>query len=94
MAVVSAHGMATPFDPDGEPYAVFGNRVPALRGFRLTYPGGEDHQIVLMGVLPGGASRISEAGYRPTFPMVGSTCICKMPILRKMSLATTSPIRS
>jgi hypothetical protein len=54
MAVVSAKGTAEPFDADGEPYAVFGSRVPALRSFRLTYPSGRDREIVLIQVLVGG----------------------------------------
>jgi hypothetical protein len=36
MAVVAAQGIAEPFDANGELYAMFGSRVPALRGFRLT----------------------------------------------------------
>jgi hypothetical protein len=54
MAVVSAQGIAEPFDADGESYAAFGNRIPALRGFRLTYPSGRDREIVLIQVLAGG----------------------------------------
>ncbi|RWB93103.1 MULTISPECIES: hypothetical protein [unclassified Mesorhizobium] len=54
MAIVSAQGTAEPFDADGEPYAVFGSRVPALRSFRLTYPAGRDRELVLIQVLAGG----------------------------------------
>jgi hypothetical protein len=57
MAVVSAHDIAKPFDPDGQPYAVFGNRVPALRGFRLTYDDGGDREVATLGVLAGGMSQ-------------------------------------
>ena len=56
MAVVTAQGIARPFDQDGEPYPVFGSRLPALRSFRLTYPAPNDHQIALMQVLVGGSS--------------------------------------
>lgn len=63
MAFVSAQGIATPIpeddepDEDGEPYAAFGNRVPALRGFRLTFPSGRDREIVLIQVLAGGTAQ-------------------------------------
>lgn len=56
MAVVTAQGIAEPFDPDGEPYPVFGTRVPALHSFRLTYPAPNDHEIALLQVLAGGDS--------------------------------------
>ena len=60
MAVVMAEGFATPFDPNGEAYPAFGNRVPALRGFYLGYDVGianpSDPEIVLIQVLVGGES--------------------------------------
>src|SRR4051794_10587517 len=56
MAIVSAQGVAEPFDADGQPYAVFGNRAPALRGFRLTFPWGRDREVVLIQVLAGGSA--------------------------------------
>lgn len=56
MAVVSARGIAEPSDPDGEPYPLFGMRVAALHGFRLTFLG-SDHEISLIQVLAGGSSQ-------------------------------------
>lgn len=56
MSVVTAQGIAEPFDTDGEPYPVFGTRVPALHSFRLTYPAPNDHEVALMQVLAGGDS--------------------------------------
>jgi hypothetical protein len=56
---VEAEGFAKPFDGDGQVYPAFGGRVPALRSFYLGYnPGGtgEDHEISLLLVLPGGQS--------------------------------------
>ncbi len=61
MATVSADGFATPFDPDGQPYPSFRNRVPALRSFYLAYDIGDstpsDHEISLIQVLAGGESQ-------------------------------------
>ena len=57
MAIVSAQGVAEPFDADGQAYAAFGFRAPALRGFRLTFPGGRDREIVLIQVLAGGEAQ-------------------------------------
>ena len=57
MAVVSAQGTTVPFTPGGEPYPAFGNLVPALRSFRLTYPHPHDHEITLVQVLVGGNSQ-------------------------------------
>jgi hypothetical protein len=57
MSVVSAQGIAEPFDADGVPYASFGNQIPALRGFRLTYPAGRDRELVLLQVLAGGRAQ-------------------------------------
>ncbi len=54
MTVVTAQGIAKPFDPDGEPYSVFGTLVPALRSFRLTFPAPNDHEIALIQVLARG----------------------------------------
>ena len=52
MASVTVDGFAEPFDPDGQPYVVFGSRVPALRSFYLAYDIGDptpgDHQINLI----------------------------------------------
>lgn len=60
MAVVSASGETTPYDADGEPYARFGPRIPALRSFYLGFDVGDatpgDHEIVLLGVMAGGVS--------------------------------------
>lgn len=56
MSFVSAEGLAKPFDPDGQPYAAFGTRVPALRSFRLTNPAPNDREVVLIQVLAGGDS--------------------------------------
>lgn len=68
MAVVSAHGMAEPFDADGQAYAAFGDRAPALRGFRLTFPWGREREVVLIQVLPGGSAEdlTPEAENAPT----------------------------
>jgi hypothetical protein len=38
MAVITAQGIATPFDKDGESYPASGSRLPSLRSFRLIYP--------------------------------------------------------
>lgn len=56
MSVVSARNVAGPFS-GFEPYAAFGSRAPALRGFRLTFTGQRDREIVLIQVLPGGAAQ-------------------------------------
>jgi hypothetical protein len=56
MSVVSAAGTAVPFDANAEPYPAFGSRTPGLHSFRLTYPG-DDHEITLIQVLPGGISQ-------------------------------------
>lgn len=55
MSVVSSSGITRPFDQDGVPYALFRQRTPALRSFRLTFP--SDREVVLMQVLPGGTSK-------------------------------------
>jgi hypothetical protein len=60
MSVVLAEGFAEPFDADGESYAAFGRRVPALRSFYLGYDVGSahpgDHDLVMVQVLAGGFS--------------------------------------
>jgi len=57
MAVFTAQDdNALPFDEDGQSYAVFGTRVPALRSFRLSYQNPNDHEIALIQVLVGGDS--------------------------------------
>lgn len=56
MAVVSARGIAKPYNPGGgETYAIFGDKIPVLHSFRLTYPN-SDHEINLIQVLAGGSS--------------------------------------
>ena len=61
MASVKEDGFAKPFDPDGQFYAAFGNRVPALRSFYLAYDIGDpspgDHEVNLIQVLAGGQSQ-------------------------------------
>lgn len=57
MAVVSAQGTTVPFTPGGKPYPAFGNLVPVLRSFRLTYPHPHDHEMALIQVLVGGNSQ-------------------------------------
>lgn len=57
MAVVSAQGTAVPFTPGGQTYPVFGNLVPAMHSFRLTYPSPHDHEISLIQILVGGDSQ-------------------------------------
>ena len=61
MASVTVDGFAEPFDPDSQPYVVFGSRVPALRSFYLAFDIGDptpaDHQINLIQVLSGGESQ-------------------------------------
>ncbi|MCB0187560.1 MAG: hypothetical protein KDE31_25000, partial [Caldilineaceae bacterium] len=59
MPVVSAGGITVPFSPGGEPYPQFGNLMPALRGFGLTYSTAAplDHKINLIQVLVGGNSQ-------------------------------------
>lgn len=63
MSSVTAEGFAKPFDLDGQPYAVFGNRVPALRSFYLRYEpshwyesGATDRHVNLIHLLAGGQS--------------------------------------
>ena len=56
MALVSAKGVAKPFEADGQPYSAFGDLTPALHSFRLTFPGGVDREITLIRVLAGGQS--------------------------------------
>jgi hypothetical protein len=58
MAVVSASDIVRPFT--SEPYALFGDRIPALRSFYLAYDVGDatpdDHEILTMGVMVGGSA--------------------------------------
>lgn len=53
--ITTFSGITEPFQPP-EPYALIGNRSPALRGFRLTFDGGRDKEISLMEAYVGGDS--------------------------------------
>lgn len=55
MAVVSAHGIATPFE-EGVTYPVFGTLAPALHSFRLTHLAPNEREVALIQVLAGGNS--------------------------------------
>jgi hypothetical protein len=60
MSSVTAEGFDKPYNFDFQPYAVFGNRTPVLRGFYLGYDIGvsrpADHEVNLVQVLAGGHS--------------------------------------
>jgi hypothetical protein len=62
MAYVTAKGLATPFDPNGQVYPAFGNQVPALRSFHLAddwklSTHSYDQEIHRIEVLVGGPSQ-------------------------------------
>lgn len=52
MSVISASGLHQPYE-DPEDYGLFGDRTPALRGFRFTHAN-TDHQLVDIAVRVGG----------------------------------------